>query len=133
MADDTYFTSPLNFNASLIGKSINDRRTGLDIVFGYVSGLNSENYELIYHNKGVGIALTDRGIGRKELDRACQRLSEECRLENFDILITKSDLPFDSRWYIIGDLHKLLELAARERITLPFSRYLNDSVMQELA
>jgi hypothetical protein len=54
-------------------------------------------------------------------------------MENFDILITKSDLPFDSRWYIIGDLHKLLELASRERITLPFSRFLNDSVMQELA
>lgn len=132
MADETRFTSPLNFNDSLIGKSINDRKVGLNIVFGYVSGLDTEAYELLYHNKGIGIALTDCGIGQKELDRACQKLSGDCRVEDFEILITKSDLPFDSRWYLIGDLRKLMELAEKDRIALPFSKHLTNSVYDEL-
>ena len=132
MADETRFTSPLNFNDSLIGKSINDRKGGLNIIFGYVSGLDTDAYELLYHNKGVGIALSDCGIGQKELDRACQKLSGDCRAEDFEILITKSDLPFDSRWYLIGDLRKLIDLAQKDRITLPFSKHLTNSVYDEL-
>ena len=132
MADPTRFTNPLNFNDGLIGKSINDRKTGLDVIFGYVSGLMGDDYDFLHYNKGIGIALMDRGMGTAELDRACQQLSEECRIEECDILITKSDLPFDTRWYLIGDIQNMISLAEKDRITLPFSKFINNSVIEEL-
>ena len=132
MADPTRFTNPLNFNDGLIGKSINDRSNGVDVIFGYVSGLAGDDYDFLQYNKGVGIALMDRGMGSAQLDRACQQLSEECRIEKCDILITKSDLPFDSRWYLIGDIEEMINLADKDRITLPFSKSINDSVIREL-
>ena len=132
MADDTIFTSPLNFNDGLIGKSINDSKGGISIVFGYVSGLDADLYDLMSHNKGIGIALMDRGIGQKELDLACQSLSDQCGEHGLEMLVTKSDLPFDSRWYLIGDLQKLITLSNQDKIHLPFSGHLNDSVLSEL-
>ena len=131
MAEETLIT-PLNFNDALIGKSLNDKKNGLDIIFGYLSGMPPDLAEIAESHGSVALALMDRGIGQQELDQACQKLSGECLNESFELLVTKSDLPFDSRWYLIGALPDLLEAARRDRIALPFSDFLYDELQQTL-
>ncbi|MCB9983339.1 MAG: hypothetical protein H6861_06670 [Rhodospirillales bacterium] len=131
MALDTLIT-PLNFNDGLIGKSFNDRKNGLDIILGYVSGMPPDLAEIAENHGGIGLALIDRGIGQHELDQACQSLAEQCLNQDFSLLITKSDLPFDARWYLIGDLISMLDAAARDRISLPFSDFLYDELSDYL-
>ncbi len=131
MAEDTLIT-PLNFNDAIIGKSLNDRKNGLDIILGYLSGMPPDLAEMAEGYGSVAVALMDRGIGQQELDHACQRLSGECLNEDFDILVTKSDLPFDARWYLIGALPALLDAARQDRISLPFSDFLYDELQETL-
>jgi len=83
MAEDTLIT-PLNFNDALIGKSLNDKKTGLDVIFGYLSGMPPAVAEIAEKHGGIGIALMDRGYGQHELDLACQKLVGECLNEDFD-------------------------------------------------
>ena len=132
MALDTLIT-PLNFNDGLIGKSLNDKKNGIDIILGYISGMPPDLAEVAENHGGVGIALMDRGVGQHELDLACQSLSEQCLTQDFSILITKSDLPFDARWYLIGDLLNMIEAASKDRISLPFSNFLYDELTEYLA
>ncbi len=131
MAEETHITS-LNFNDTLIGKSLNDKKNGLDIILGYLSGMPPDLAEMAEKYGNIGISLMDRGIGQRELDHACQKLLDQCLNEDFEILITKSDLPFDARWYLIGALPDLLEAARQDRISLPFSDFLYDELQETL-
>lgn len=131
MADDTIITS-LNFNDNMPGKSFNDKKNGLEVLIGYVSGLPMRYENESVHNRGLSIALFDKGIGQSDLDKLCQKLSEECRIEKLEILVTKGDYPFDRRWYIIGELQKLIEMAKQNKIALPFSDFLYDDVLEIL-
>lgn len=131
MAEDTLITT-LNFNDALIGRSLSDKKNGMDVILGYISGMPPDLAEVSETHGGVGLALMDRGIGQQELDHACQTLAGECLNQDFDVLITKSDLPFDARWYLIGNLAEMLEAARRDRITLPFSDFLYDELIDHL-
>lgn len=131
MADETLITS-LNFNHGLVGKSIMDKKLGVQVLFGYVSGLPEEFEDLVKLTRGLGMALQDSGIGQSDLDRACQKLSGDCRNEGLKILITKSDMPFDRRWFIVGDIRALIEAASKDRINLPLSDFLYDNVLEDM-
>ena len=131
MASVTHLT-PLNFNDGIIGKKWIDKKTGLEISIGFVSGLPGEIADISYESGDVALGLLDAGIGQKELDQACQKLHEDAEREDFELLVTKSDFPFDSRWYIIGHINQLFDAAARDRIALPFSNFLYDEIDNEL-
>jgi hypothetical protein len=131
MALDTLIT-PLNFNDSLIGQSWIDKKTGIEVSIGYISGLPADLADLPYQSGDIGISFMDRGIGQRELDMACQKLAEECLGEDFPLLLTKSDFPCDARWYMIGDLNQSLEAAQRDRISLPFSNFLYDEIQDHI-
>lgn len=132
MAEDTLLI-PLNFNAAIIGKTLNDRKAGVDIIFGYISGMPPDMADIAERYNDLAIALMDRGIGQAELDMACQQLAGEVIAADFDILITKSDLPFDARWYLIGDLHALMEASQADQVTLPFSDFMRKDVVNHLS
>ena len=132
MAEDTLLT-PLNFNAAIIGKTLNDAKTGVDIIFGYISGMPPDTAEISEKYNDLAIALMDRGMGQAELDMACQQLSGQVIAADFDILVTKSDLPFDARWYLIGDLQSLIQASETEEVTLPFSDFMRKDVINHLS
>jgi hypothetical protein len=131
MAQDTLIT-PLNFNDSLIGQSWIDKKTGIEVSIGYVSGLPADLSDIAYESGDIGISFMDRGIGQRELDMACQKLAEECLAEDFELLLTKSDFPFDARWYMIGNLGQSLDAAKMDRISLPFSNFLYDEIQDHI-
>ena len=128
MADDTIITS-FNFNDNLPGKTLSDGRNGQDIILGYVSGLPMVYESESLHNRGLAIALFDKGIGQGELDRRCQKLSADCKFARLEVLITKIDSPFDLRWFIIGDLKQLFELAQKGKMQVPISNIVLDDVL----
>jgi len=131
MADDTIITS-LNFNDNIPGKVLNDKKNELDVLIGYVSGLPMRYESESSHNRGLALALFDKGIGQSELDFRCQKLSEDCRIEKLDVLITKGDYPFDRRWYLIGDLTKMLTIAQKGKMQTPFSDFFYDEILEIL-
>lgn len=128
MAEETIITS-LNFNDSIPGKTFVDKKNELDVIMGYVSGLPLRFENEALYNRGLSISLFDKGIGQVELDRRCQKLAGDCKNEDFELLVTKGDYPFDRRWYIIGNLRALLETAKKGKISLPFSDLLYDDIL----
>ena len=131
MADDTIITS-LNFNDNIPGKVFADKKNEQDILIGYVSGLPARYENESIHNRGLAIALFDKGIGQDELDKRCQALSEACRIERLEVLVTKGDYPFDRRWYFIGELTKMLEMAKQNKIRVPISEFYFDEIIEIL-
>ena len=131
MADETNIT-PLNFNHGIIGKTIMDKKAGVEIYFGYMSGLPEEYSDLFFETRGLAIALQDVGITQDLLDRACRKLTEDCRIGGLKILITKSDMFFDRRWFFLGDIEGLVDGAKKGRFSLPISDFLYDNVLEEI-
>lgn len=131
MADDTIITS-LNFNDNIPGKILNDKRNEQDILIGYVSGLPARYEKEEAHNRGLSIALFDKGIGQNELDNRCQKLSSDCHTQGLEVLVTKSDYPFDRRWYLIGDLVSMLNLAQSGKMTVPISEFYYEELLDIL-
>ena len=131
MAEDTIIT-PLNFNNSIVGKTIVDKKTGVEVQFGYVSGLPGRYADLLIETRGLAIALQDSGISQELLDRTCQKLIGDCKNESLETLVTKGDFPFDNRWYIIGDFINLFEAARKDKLKIPISDFLWDDVLEEL-
>lgn len=131
MAEETQLI-PLNFNDGIIGKTLNDRKVGVDIIFGFVSGMPPGLAEIAEAHNDLAIALMDRGIGQQELDHACQQLAGELINAEYEILIVKSDLPFDSRWYLIGNIRSLITAAKTDDVTLPFSNLMCDDIINHI-
>lgn len=131
MAEETQLI-PLNFNDGIIGKTLNDRKVGVDIIFGFVSGMPPGLAEIAEAHNDLAIALMDRGIGQQELDHACQQLAGELLNAEYEILIVKSDLPFDSRWYLIGNIRSLITAAKTDDVTLPFSNLMCDDIINHI-
>jgi len=129
MADDTIITS-LNFNVNVPGIVISDKKNEQDVLIGYVSGLPMRYDTEAAHNRGLAVALFDKGIGQDELDKRCQTLSEDCRFAKLEVLVTKGDYPFDRRWYIIGDILALIELAQQGKINIPMSDFFYDEIVE---
>ena len=120
MAAETTITT-LNFNDNIPGNKFADPKNELEVIMGYVSGLPLLYDDVALYNRGLAIALFEKGVGQDVLDKWCQKLAEDCAVEEFEILVTKGDYPFDRRWYIIGDIVALIDFAKLGKITLPFS------------
>ncbi len=131
MADDTIITS-LNFNDNIPGKVFSDKKNEQDVLIGYISGLPVRYENESVHNQGLAIALFDKGIGQDELDKRCQKLSGDCRLEKLEVLVTKGDYPFDRRWYIIGDIKSMLELGKEGKMHIPISAFFFEEILEIL-
>ncbi len=98
-------------------------------MLGSFSGLPSIYTPYQSYNKGTGLAIQSRGFGQDELDQTCKTLMREASRLDIRLLLAKSDLDFDNRWYWIGDLEKLFDLAAQDRIHCLISPYLYDEIL----
>jgi len=122
----------LNFHYNDINKVMIDKKLGLKISLGLVSGLRGTYDPYQNTNQGFALCLQEQGLPHNELDRICSQISGDANIQNIDILITKSDLPFDNRWYIMGDIRGMIENAQRNKIRFPLSNYMCDTILVEL-
>lgn len=122
----------LNFHYDEINKVLIDKKLGLKISLGLVSGLRGIYGPYQNINQGFALCIQEQGIPQNELDRICSYISEDANIEMVDILLTKSDLPFDNRWYVMGNIRGLIEAARRDKIRFPLSHYMCDTILIEL-
>lgn len=130
MAQDTEITR-LNFLENAATRALIDKRAGLKLEFGTIDALPAALGEYENMNNGFCIALTAQGMAQDDLDRACQSLSEAAIVQDIPLLITKSDLPYDARWFMAGDIPTLIDLARLNKIDCPFSDILYDDIITE--
>ena len=122
----------LNFHYDDIYKTIIDKKLGLKISMGLLSGLRMPYSHYQNKNKGFCIGLQEQGMPQDALDKLCLEIIEETKLKCFDLLITKSDLPFDNRWYIAGDMREFLEAARDDKIKMPFTPSIYEGLLDQL-
>lgn len=129
MAFDTLHIH-LDFDPDIVSKSFMDKKAGLEITLGLFSNLPALYETYTNYNLGLGLAIQSRGAEQDELDQRCKTLMEEAQRADIPLLLTKSDMDFDNRWYWIGDLEKLFVLAKQDRIDCLLSPYLYDEILQ---
>lgn len=121
----------LNFHYDEINKVLIDKKLGLKISMGLCSGLRGIYGPYQNINQGFTICVQEQGMQQSQLDQLCSSLTQEANSQGIDILVTKSDLPFDNRWYILGDIRGMMELARRDKLRLPLGYYMYDAVLIE--
>lgn len=131
MAFNTNLTR-LNFHYDEIHKTMIDKKLGLKISLGLISGLRAGYRPYQNKNHGFTICLQEQGMPQDELDRLCLNIAEQSQSLGYDVLATKSDLPFDNRWYLMGDLRPMLEAGRNGRMNIPFSNFLYANMIVEL-
>lgn len=129
MSNNTNLTR-LNFSFKDLSRTIIDKKSGIKIELGFISGLRAGYSSYQNKNSGFTISLQEQGIDQDELDKHCQELEVDAKIQNIDLLITKSDLNFDNRWYITGDLRKMFECADQDQISLPFEGFLAQEIIE---
>lgn len=122
----------LNFHYKEIHKTLIDKRLGLKVSLGLVSGLRKDYAEYQVKNRGFTVCFQEQGMPQNELDHLCASISEQAQSLGIDVLATKSDLPFDNRWYVMGDVRGLVENAQIGRINAPFAHVLYANIIVEL-
>ncbi len=121
----------LNFHFDELHQTMIDKRLGMKISLGLISGLRGSYAVYERMNKGFCICFQEQGMAQNEMDRMCMSLSEQAQSLGVDVFATKSDLPFDNRWYILGDLRGMIENAQIGKINAPLSNYLYANIMME--
>ncbi|MFP4313552.1 MAG: hypothetical protein ACLFR0_04400 [Alphaproteobacteria bacterium] len=131
MAFGTHYNR-LNFHFDEIYKTMVDKKNGLKISLGLVSGLRGNNSRYMSINKGFTVSFQEQGMPQNELDILCNKMAEQAQSLGIDVLLTKSDLPFDNRWFVMGDLRGLIEAARQDKIFMPLSDFLYEGIIVEL-
>jgi len=125
-------TMRLNFHFSEIHKTMIDKKLGLKISLGLISGLRAGYRDYQNKNQGFALCLQEQGMPQDELDRLCLSIADQAQSLGFDVLETKSDLPFDNRWYLMGDLQPMLNAGRNGIMNMPFSNFLYANIIIEL-
>ena len=98
---------------------------------GLISGLRSSYVQYQQMHKGFTLAFQEQGMPQNELDNMCGKMVEQAQSLSINVLATKSDLPFDNRWFLLGDIRALINAARQDKIFMPLSNFLYDSILVE--
>lgn len=122
----------LNFHYDEMHKTMIEKKLGLKISLGLVSGLRGGYRYYQTKNQGFSMCLQEQGMPQDELDRLCMSIADQAQSLGYDVLATKSDLPFDNRWFLMGDLRPFLEAGRMGKINIPFSNFMYATIIVEL-
>ena len=131
MTNET-FSLKLDFQNDDAAKTLIDKREGLKLNFGLIRALPAAYGQYEQKNNGFCMALQCQGMAQDDLDRACHLLAEAADASGIDLLLSRSDLPYDSRWFIAGDIGTLLQQAKLGKINTPFAQTLYDEIITTL-
>lgn len=123
----------LDFHHGLPSHSFVDKKSGVRVNLGHAGSFPQELQHYIARYGGILLGLQEAGIDGGQLDRVCATLESNARALGLDILIGKSDRPFDRQWYFFGDIVGLLEAAWDERLQPPFGTILHDRISKAMS
>jgi hypothetical protein len=76
----------------------------------------------------VLLGIQSCGMDQGRLDQMCNLLRLNATTLRIELLVTKSNRPFDSQWYYFGDIDGLLRAARDELVRPPFTSVLYDQI-----
>ncbi len=122
----------LDFHHGLPSHSFVDKKSEVRINVGRLSSVPPE-YERYRQQYGdVLLGIQQSGMSRDRMDQMCNMLALNCRSLGIDLLVTKSDRPFDSQWYFFGNIEALLSAARDETIRPPFTSAMHDHISRAI-
>lgn len=129
MNDD--FTA-LDFDRGQPSHSFIDKKKEVRINLGRVGSLPAEYVALRQSYGPILLGIQSCGMDQDRLDQSCGLLRLNCQTLKIDLLVTKSDRPFDSQWYFFGDLEGLLDAARDELVRPPFSNAIHHQIFMAI-
>jgi hypothetical protein len=118
----------LDFYHGLPSHSFVDKKSEVRVNIGRTSTVPKSYVHYTEKYGGVLMGIQQSGMDADKLDRMCSLLGLNCRSLGIELLITKSDRPFDSQWYFFGDIEGLLKAAQDELVRPPFTRTVHEQI-----
>ena len=118
----------LDFYHGLPSHSFVDKKSEVRVNIGRVSTVPKEYTEYQEKYGGVLLGIQQSGMTADKLDQMCNLLALNCRSLGLELLVTKSDRPFDSQWYFFGNIEGLLKAARDEIVRPPFTNAVHDQI-----
>lgn len=109
-----------------------DKKNDVRVNIGAAASLPArfDPIRLAYNNMLMGVQSC--GMDQSLLDQMCNLLRLNCKSLGVELLVTKSNRPFDSQWYFYGDLEGLIQVAQRELVRTPFGSALYPDIDRAL-
>lgn len=122
----------LDFYHGLPSHSFVDKKSEVRVNIGRPSSVPPAHQHLVEKYGGVLMGIQESGMNRQRLDQMCNLLALNCRSLGIDILVVKSDRPFDSQWYFFGDIESLLRAAHDQLVRPPFTSAVHDQISRAM-
>lgn len=122
----------IDFHHGLPSHSFVDKKSEVRVNIGKPSSVAPPYQHYIKEYGGVLLGIQSSGIARDRLDQMCNLLALNCRSLGVDILVVKSDRPFDSQWYFFGDIEGLLRAARDDLVRPPFTNAVHDQILRAM-
>lgn len=118
----------IEFHNGLPSHSFVDKKNEVRINLGRAASLPKE-YDAMRRTYGDTLmGLQSCGMDQNKMDQMCNLLRLNCESLRIELLVTKSDRPFDSQWYYFGDIDGLIKAARSELVRPPFGNHMHDQI-----
>ncbi|MBU0800179.1 MAG: hypothetical protein KKA05_04165 [Alphaproteobacteria bacterium] len=118
----------IEFHHGLPSHSFVDKKNEVRISLGRAATVPKAYAELQGRFGNILLGIQSCGMDQARLDQMCNLLRLNCETLRIDLLVTKSNRPFDSQWYYFGDIDGLLKAARSELVRPPFGTILHDQI-----
>jgi hypothetical protein len=118
----------IEFHHGLPSHSFVDRKAEVRINLGRAARVPKAYDEMSQKYGNILLGLQSCGMDQRKMDQACNLLRLNCETLQVELLVTKSNRPFDSQWYYFGDIQGLLKAASSELVRPPFTSVVYDQI-----
>ncbi len=122
----------LDFHHGLPSHSFVDKKSEVRVNIGRPSSVPVQFRSLQEKYGGVLLGIQDCGMSRDRIDRMCNMLALNCKSLGIEVIVTKSDRPFDSQWYFFGNIEGMLKAARDELVRPPFTNEVHERISKAI-
>ncbi|MDX1975315.1 MAG: hypothetical protein SFT92_06525 [Rickettsiales bacterium] len=78
--------------------------------------------------KSFALFIQRNGLDKERMDVLYEELAKECQKKQLNVVVLKDD----ERWFVFGEIDKLINLAKNQEITLPIHPIMFDHILASL-
>lgn len=110
----------MNFETRSLGSDLSDRDTMTRIVFGGISDLPSGADKMASLSDHWAVAIEPNGVDIDTFDGWFRQTVQELEASGIDdVVVSKSDNRAEERWFMFGNLERLIEAAKAGEVFVP--------------
>jgi len=122
----------LEFHHGLPSHSFVDKKSEVRVNIGRLGSMPPQYKDMQAKYGSVLLGIQESGMSRDRLDRMCNLLALNCKSLGIEVLVVKSDRPFDSQWYFFGDIEGLMKAARDELVRPPFTNAVHGQISKAM-